>query len=157
MALEIERKFLVKNDNWRNLATGYLYCQGYILTQQPGKTVRVRTIGDRAFLTIKSKTEGCTRLEFEYEIPLVDGEQMLENLCDSSKIAKKRYKILYEGLVWEVDEFLEDNQGLILAEVELESPDQPLVKPDWLGKEVTDDLRYYNSNLAQNPYKSWDK
>jgi CYTH domain-containing protein len=155
MALEIERKFLVKDDRWRQEATGTPYCQAYILTQQPGKTVRIRTVGDHAFLTLKGKTDGYTRLEFEYEIPLADGQLMLDKLCDSPKISKIRYKVPFKGLIWEIDEFLGDNQGLILAEVELQQADQPLAKPDWIGKEVTADLRYYNSNLARNPYKNW--
>lgn len=155
MAIEIEQKFLVKNDSWRNLAKGYHYCQGYILTQKPEKTVRIRKVGDRAYLTIKGETKKCVRSEFEYEIPLADGEYMLEYLCDSPKVEKIRYKIPFEGLVWEVDEFLGDNQGLILAEIELDRPDRPFARPDWLGEEVTSDLRYYNSNLARNPYKNW--
>ena len=157
MAQEIERKFLPKNDQWRTLGTGDRYCQGYIMTQQPGKTVRVRIAGDRGFLTIKSKSEGFSRSEFEYEIPLADAQILLETLCDSPLVDKIRYKIPVDSLIWEVDEFLGDNAGLIVAEVELTAETDAIAIPDWIGAEVTGDPRYYNSNLAQNPYKNWAK
>jgi len=127
------------------------------MTQQQGKTVRVRIIGDRGFLTIKGKSDSFTRLEFEYEIPFSDAQALVETLCDSPLIEKNRYKIPIEDVVWEVDEFFGDNAGLILAEIELEREDQEFSVPNWIAEEVTADLRYYNSNLAQNPYKNWGK
>ena len=157
MGQEIERKFLVKGNEWRNLGMAEHYCQGYITTQQPEKTVRVRIIGDRGFLTIKGKSDGFTRLEFEYEIPLSDAQILVETLCDSPLIEKNRYKIPIGDVVWEVDEFFGDNAGLILAEIELKREDQAFSLPNWIAEEVTADLRYYNSNLAQNPYKNWAK
>jgi CYTH domain-containing protein len=157
MGQEIERKFLLKNDQWRTLGTGLRYCQGYIMTQQQGKTVRVRIAGDRGFLTLKNKSKGFSRAEFEYEIPLADAQTLLETLCDSPLIDKIRYKIPIDPLVWEVDEFLGDNAGLIMAEVELTTETDAIAIPDWIGEEVTGDPRYYNSTLAQNPYKNWSK
>lgn len=154
MAVEIERKFLVKNDQWRGLAEGYLYRQGYIPTQDY-TTVRVRIIGDRGYLTIKGKNTGMSRLEFEYEIPLVDADQMLINLCSPPLIEKYRYRIEFADKIWEVDEFLGKNQGLILAEIELSREDETIELPDWIGEEVTGDARYYNSNLARHLYGSW--
>jgi CYTH domain-containing protein len=153
--LEIERKFLLNNEGWRNKAVGKLYLQGYIRTQNPETTVRVRVVGEQGYLTIKGKSQGAARAEFEYEIPVAEATIMLEKLCDRPLIAKKRYKIEYKGLIWEVDEFMGENEGLILAEVELETAEQEIVLPDWIGKEVTGDLKYYNASLAQNPYQSW--
>ncbi|MBE9240617.1 CYTH domain-containing protein [Synechocystis salina] len=154
MAVEIERKFLVEDDRWRSLAQGYLYRQGYIATQDL-TTVRIRTIGDQAYLTIKGKNTGMTRLEFEYEIPAVDANQILTELCSPPLIEKYRYCLDYQGKTWEVDEFLGDNQGLILAEVELTDADEQISLPPWIGEEVTNDARYYNVNLAKHPYKNW--
>lgn len=154
MAQEIERKFLVKNDSWKNLATGELYSQGYIPTTN-GVTIRVRVIGDRGYLTLKSLSQGISRLEFEYEIPQIEAEEILNKLCQQPIIKKKRYKIPYQGLIWEVDEFMGENEGLVLAEVELNHPDQPLTLPEWIGEEVSHDPRYYNANLAIHPYSQW--
>ena len=152
MATEIERKFLVIGDTWRN-ATPVTYRQGY-LNRDKTRTVRVRIAGDAAMLTIKGQTYGATRAEFEYAIPLADAEALLL-LCDGPLIEKTRRKIDYAGLVWEVDEFFGDNQGLVVAEVELTAADQTIDKPDWIGTEVTDDSRYYNSNLAMKPFNTW--
>lgn len=154
MAVEIERKFLVKNDQWRGLAQGHLYRQGYIPTQDY-TTVRVRIIGDQSYVTIKGKNTGMSRLEFEYEIPLADADQMLTNLCSPPLIEKYRYCIEFAGKIWEVDEFLGENQGLTLAEIELSREDESVELPDWVGEEVTGDRRYYNVNLALYPYGSW--
>lgn len=154
MAKEIERKFLLKNDDWRALATGQYYCQGYIPTQGD-QTVRVRIVGEQGYLTIKGLTMGISRSEFEYAIPLTDAQVMLSELCQRPLIEKHRYRIPMGNLVWEVDEFIGENQGLILAEVELTHESQTVELPTWIGQEVTGDPRYYNSNLVRNPFKNW--
>jgi CYTH domain-containing protein len=154
MATEIERKFLVKNDTWRNLGPGKMYCQGYISTVNR-TTVRVRIVGEQGYLTIKGKTVGKSRSEFEYPIPIEDARIMLDTLCDRPLIEKIRYKIQQGDLVWEVDEFLGDNQGLILAEVELKDENQGIELPDWIREEVSHDARYYNVNLVNHPYREW--
>ena len=155
MAIEIERKFLVRGDTWRSLGTGEVYRQGYIRTENR-TTVRVRIAGDRGYLTIKGKTVGAGRAEFEYPIPLADAQVMLETLCDRPLIEKVRYRIFQGNLVWEVDEFGGDNEGLIMAEVELTDEAQVIELPDWIGEEVTGDRRYYNATLAQHPYREWN-
>lgn len=155
MSIEIERKFLVKEGSWRSLAVGKLYCQGYIPTQDGLTTVRIRVVGERGYLTIKGKAEGISRTEFEYPIPLEDAVIMLEKLCKKPLIEKIRHRISLDNLTWEVDEFLGDNQGLIMAEIELEQEEQAITIPDWIGEEVTGDERYYNSNLQKFPYKMW--
>lgn len=154
MATEIERKFLVVSDQWRHLAAGTRYRQGY-LASETGKTVRVRIAGEQAFLTIKGITQGLARPEFEYPIPLEDAQTMLDTLCELPLIEKVRYKIPWQGLLWEVDEFEGENQGLILAEVELTEASQQVTLPDWIGLEVSEDPRYYNSNLSQYPFRRW--
>lgn len=154
MAEEIERKFLVHGDGWREVE-GEVYRQGYLNTQKE-RTVRVRVHGERALLTIKGENEGAVRVEYEYEIPLEDANEMLDQLCERPLIEKKRYKIDFNEHVWEVDEFFGDNDGLIVAEVELESEDADFEKPEWIAEEVTDDPRYYNANLVGHPYKKWD-
>ncbi len=156
MGVEIERKFLMNGDGWRNLAEGVYYRQGYLNTSG-GRTVRVRTIGDKAFLTIKGSTSNATRLEYEYEIPFKDGSEMLEKLCISSIVEKMRHTIPFAGFLWEVDEFLGENTGLVFAEIELEHADQTFTTPPWIGEEVTDNPRYYNSNIARVPYSQWEK
>ncbi|NJO94267.1 MAG: CYTH domain-containing protein [Hydrococcus sp. RM1_1_31] len=156
MAIEIERKYLVKGNTWRSLGVGEVYRQGYIATQE-GVAVRVRIVGDRGYLTIKGKTVGIARSEFEYQIPIEDAQIMLETLCDRPLIEKIRYKILVGDLVWEVDEFLGENAGLILAEVELIDEKEIIELPDWIGQEVSEDNRYYNVNLAKYPYQQWKK
>jgi CYTH domain-containing protein len=154
MGTEIERKFLVTGEAWRSLGPKTLYRQGYLPSQDP-TTVRVRIVDQQAYLTIKGQNTGLSRLEFEYAIPLADAQALLENLCRSPLIEKYRYRIPWRGFLWEVDEFLGENAGLILAEVELESETQNPPLPDWLGPEVSHDPRYYNSNLAQHPFRTW--
>lgn len=154
MALEIERKFLMKNDSWRGLAEGIHYRQGY-LNDSGGATVRVRTIGERGYLTIKGPTVSGSRLEYEYEIPIADAEEMLTRLAVSPIVEKIRHAIPFGGFTWEVDEFLGENDGLIFAEIEIDYPDQPFSLPPWIGQEVTDDPRFYNSSLARNPFSRW--
>jgi adenylate cyclase len=152
MAIEIERKFLVTGDAWRDAPATY-YSQGY-LSRAKERTVRVRIAGEEAFLTIKGVTAGASRAEFEYPIPLWDARALLA-LCEQPLIEKYRRKILYEGYVWEVDEFLGDNAGLVVAEIELPAEDSVFTAPAWIGDEVTGDARYYNSNLSVNPYSHW--
>jgi adenylate cyclase len=154
MAIEIERKFLVKNLAWQAEALKTYYKQGY-LSNETDKVARVRIAGEQGFLTIKGKTQGISRLEFEYEIPLADAQLLLTELCEKPLIEKYRYLLHYEGFTWEIDEFLGDNAGLIVAEIELASENQPFAQPDWLGEEVSQDLRYLNANLIRNPYKNW--
>ncbi len=154
MAAEIERKFLVKGDNWRSQGIGQCYKQGYIPTQDQ-TTVRVRIAGNRGYLTIKGKNQGMARAEFEYAIPLQDAEIMLETLCHRPLIEKMRYRIPQSDLVWEVDEFSGENSGLIIAEIELQHENQMFTLPDWIGQEVTEDPKYYNSNLVNHPYQDW--
>ena len=154
MAKEIERKFLVNGDAWRALAEGTSYRQGY-LNSAKERTVRIRTADGRAFLTIKGITVGATRSEYEYEIPFDDGKAMLDTLVEKPLIEKKRYKIPAGNVTWEIDEFLGENVGLIVAEVELKGADQTFDKPAWLGDEVTSDPRYFNANLIKNPFTCW--
>lgn len=155
MALEIERKFLVKSNSWKKLTKGIHYKQGYLSTDK-NRTVRVRTINNKAFLTIKGISVGATRKEFEYEIPFDEGNEMLNELCFQPIIEKIRYKLKVEnGLVWEIDEFLGQNKGLILAEIELEYEEQNFIKPDWLGDEVTTNPKFYNSSLVKFPFSKW--
>ncbi len=156
MGIEIERKFLVKDDRWRSLGVGVLYCQGYISSEKE-RTVRVRLIGNQGYLTIKGPVSSRVRSEFEYMIPVEDAEEMLQILCDRPFIEKKRHKISLGDLIWEVDEFLGENQGLILAEVELKDPNQVIEIPDWIAEEVSHDARYFNSNLVKNPYSQWEE
>ena len=153
MGTEIERKFLVKEGSWREGAAE-TYRQGYLSTVKE-RTVRVRTIGDKGYLTVKGTSVGASRLEFEYEIPVADAEELLDSLCEKPLIEKNRYKLDHGGLTWEVDVFFGDNEGLVVAEVELQSENQVFDKPDWVGEEVTHDPRYYNANLISNPYSGW--
>jgi len=154
MPIEIERTFLVTGDSWRREAGGTLLRQGYLCTD-PERTVRVRLAGEGATLTIKGKTEGISRAEFEYPIPAAEGAELLDRLCLRPLIEKTRYRLNHAGRVWEIDEFFGDNTGLVLAEVELESADAPLELPAWAGREVSDDPRYYNANLVQSPFTTW--
>jgi len=153
MGKEIERKFLVKGEVWKEMAEGVLYRQGY-LNSLKERVVRARTMGPKAALTIKGITVGATRLEFEYDIPLEDCNQLLE-LCEQPIIEKTRYKIPLGGLIWEIDEFHGVNEGLVVAECELESEDQAIDKPEWIGVEVTGKPEYFNSNLIAKPYTTW--
>ena len=156
MAQEIERKFLVTGDTWRRGIDGICIRQGY-LSSVKERTVRVRTAGTKGFLTVKGLTTGVTRAEFEYEIPFNDASAMLDTLAERPLVEKTRYRILVGKLVWEVDEFHGENEGLIVAEVELSSADTTFEKPCWIGQEVSDDPRYFNSMLALHPYGTWKK
>lgn len=155
MGIEIERKFLVKDDSWKAEAgEGQVYRQGYLCSGH-GKTVRVRIIGAQAFLTIKGPTNGISRSEFEYEIPVADAEAMLP-LC-GNLVEKTRYLIDHDSLQWELDVFAGANDGLVMAEIELDSEDQSIELPDWAGEEVSGDPRYYNAYLAEHPFSTSDK
>lgn len=152
MAIEIERKFLVVGDAWRD-APAVFYSQGY-LNRDKARTVRVRIAGEEAFLTIKGTSVGARRAEFEYPIPIWDARELLA-MCEQPLIEKNRRKILHEGFIWEVDEFLGENLGLVVAEIELPAEDAVFAKPDWVGEEVTEDARYFNSNLSHTPFTRW--
>lgn len=154
MGIEIEKKFLLLNDSWREKATGVSYLQGY-LANEAGLTVRVRIAGPRAYLTVKGPSQGAGRLEYEYQIPVEDAESMLRSLCRKSLIEKTRYTLDHGGFTWEIDVFHGDNQGLTVAEIELETEDQEFAKPPWVGDEVTGDSRYYNARLVDHPFKHW--
>jgi len=154
MAQEIERKFLVRGDDWRYGSNAVYCCQGY-LAFEINCTVRVRILGENAYLTIKGKATGLTRPEYEYEIPVDDARELMNFYCLHPLIEKNRHTVMHSGVRWVIDEFLKANYGLILAEVELESEDQQIILPGWAGEEVTDDPRYYNSYLARKPYALW--
>jgi len=154
MGQEIERKYLVRGDAWRRLAEGTVYRQGYLSTVKE-RTVRVRTMGDRGFLTVKGITVGATRTEFEYAIPLDDADRMLDELCLRPLIEKTRYLVTHGGHEWEIDEFTGENAGLVVAEVELDSEDEAIALPEWIGDEVTHDPRYFNANLIAHPFTAW--
>ena len=154
MAKEIERKFLVRDNTWRGQGGGKRYRQGYLSIVKE-RTVRVRTTGDKGFITIKGMSVGATRSEYEYEIPLADANEMLDRLCERPLIEKTRYRVSHEGLAWEIDEFEGDNRGLIIAEVELKDETQSVTLPGWIGQEVTGDPRYFNANLVANPFSQW--
>ncbi|MDG1481749.1 MAG: CYTH domain-containing protein [Myxococcota bacterium] len=155
MGTEIERKFLIASDDWRRAGEGERFQQGY-LSVEPERTVRVRLAGERAQLTIKGRTVGATRPEFEYDIPVEDARQLL-SLCIPPLIEKTRYRLSSGGHLWEIDEFHGVNAGLVVAEVELESEDEEVVLPDWVGAEVTEQPAYYNANLTQRPYSTWPR
>lgn len=153
MATEIERKFLVSNDNWRLVAeVGKKYRQGYLA--KGNCTVRVRTAGSKGFITIKGKSQGISRPEFEYEIPFSDAEEMFR-LCPGSLITKTRFIVLHEGHTWEIDVFDGENEGLIIAEIELKAEQENFSIPEWAGKEVSEDRRFSNSSLSVSPWNSW--
>lgn len=155
MAKEIERKFLLANEQWRGMAgQGVFYRQGY-LHAGFDCTVRVRIAGGSGYLTIKGPTIGASRDEYEYIIPLDDAQAMLEELCGRPQIEKLRYRVPFQGCVWEIDEFFGMNQGLIVAEIELAEEGQPFPVPPWIGREVTDDPRYTNAALCRQPYSTW--
>jgi len=154
MPREIERKYLVQKDAWKPSTPGVLYRQGY-LSSVKERVVRVRVAGDNAYLTVKGLSTGVTRLEFEYPIPVDDAASMLDRLCELPLIEKTRYREEYEGHRWEIDEFHGDNFGLVIAEIELASDTERYAVPPWALAEVSGDPRYFNSNLAVNPYKNW--
>jgi adenylate cyclase len=155
MALEIERKFLIRSDEWRGqVASRELLKQGY-LSSGSQCSIRARVAGEYAWLNLKARKSGMTRLEFEYPIPLADANQILDELAQGPLLEKYRHRIPAGSLVWEIDEFLGANAGLIVAEIELPSEDASFDHPAWLGEEVTQDERYYNFNLARTPYTQW--
>ncbi len=154
MGTEIERKYLVKLEAWQPPVNGNEIRQGFIYGKNRVVT-RVRIKNNKAFLTLKGETEQITRREFEYEIPKPDAEILLEEFCEKPLIEKTRYVVDHGGKVWEVDKFYGDNAGLMIAEIELESEDETFELPEWAGKEVSEDPRYYNSNLAKDPYCKW--
>ena len=159
MATEIERKFLIKDESWRTSAgEGIHFRQGYLVDIGPDKiraSVRVRIEGDKANINIKSATLDMLRKEYEYPISVDDAEEMLDKLCIWPLIEKTRYKLDHGNHTWEIDVFEKDNDGLVVAELELQATDEAFEKPDWLGEEVTDDARYYNVCLVSQPYKDW--
>jgi adenylate cyclase len=155
MATEIEHKFLIRDDRWRQqVERSAPMRQGY-LTSDARCSVRVRVAGDQGFLNIKSGTLGIQRSEYEYPIPLAEAEEILDTLCEKPLLEKTRHYLHFGGRLWEIDEFAGDNTGLIVAEVELSRPDEPFARPDWLGEDVSHDIRYYNSQLARHPYNTW--
>jgi len=155
MGKEIERKFLVDQQKWDNLnkPKGNLFRQGYLLTDKD-KTIRVRATETKGFLTIKGQTIGATRMEYEYEIPVAEAVELLDNFS-KSELSKIRYEIPFKNKLWEVDVFSGDNKGLTVAEIELETEDEFFDLPDWVSIEVTEEEKYYNSNLTINPFKDW--
>jgi adenylate cyclase len=154
MPSEIEHKYLVRREAWKPSTAGVLYRQGY-LSSAKERAVRVRIAGDKAFLTVKGLTTGLTRLEFEYPIPITDAAIMLDELCEQPLIEKTRYCEEYQGHRWEIDEFHGENAGLIIAEIEVSNAAERFAVPPWAAAEVSDDSRYFNSNLGLNPYKNW--
>jgi len=155
MATEIERKFLLRNADWRAaVERSVLMRQGY-LSSDARSSVRLRIAADQAFLNIKSGTLGIQRSEYEYPIPRADAEEILDRLCEKPLLEKTRHYLHFGGHLWEIDEFAGDNTGLIVAEVELSHPDEAVALPDWLGVEVSHEIRYYNSQLARHPYSTW--
>lgn len=155
MGVEIEKKFLVQSDTWKEgIKDSIPMKQGY-LEQGNKVSVRVRVEGEQSFLNIKSMDMGMKRLEYEYPIPLQDADEILAKLCTGPLITKTRYLVSYEGLCWEVDVFKGDNDGLVVAELEMESVDQNIPIPPWVGTEVTDYIRYYNISLVHYPYAQW--
>jgi adenylate cyclase len=154
VGVEIERKFLVCNDTWRDGQSGTTYRQGYLCTSAT-LTARVRIAGTQGWLTLKGPVSGLSRLEYEYPIPMDEAAEMLARLCQTPLIEKIRYRVPYSGLIWEIDQFSGENAGLVVAEVELTREDQLVVLPPWVGRELTGDPRYYNACLAIQPYSRW--
>jgi len=155
MAVEIEHKFLVRDERWRwEVERSVRMRQGY-LTSDARCSVRVRVAGDQGHLNVKSGTLGIQRSEYEYPIPLAEAEEILDTLCEQPLLEKTRHFVRFGGHLWEIDEFEGDNAGLIVAEVELSRIDEPFDQPDWLGADVSHDIRYYNSQLARHPYRTW--
>lgn len=154
MGIEIERKFLLADDGWRGLGRPTAMRQGYLVADAV-RTVRVRIEGERAFVTIKGKSTGASRGEWEYAIPVPEAAELLDGLCEQPLVEKTRHRIEHAVHVWEVDEFTGLNAGLVVAEIELASEDEAFEKPDWIGREVTGEKRYYNSSLIRLPYSEW--
>jgi adenylate cyclase len=156
MGIEIEHKFLVLNTDYRTQSISRPIRQGY-MCNRPDCAVRVRVSGEKAWICIKGATNITERQEFEYEIPLDDAQKMLNTLCQPPLIEKVRHEVVFGGFLWEVDEFFGDNEGLVIAEIELDQVGEEFPKPDWLGKEVTEDYRYLNASLVKNPWKTWGR
>ncbi|MFZ6847500.1 CYTH domain-containing protein [Undibacterium sp. RuRC25W] len=154
MGIEIERKFLVVNNDWKVDAIGSYLKQGYI-SSTPGRIVRVRIEGDAATLTIKGLSIGITCGEWNYPIPLSEAQELLDTVCQQPLIEKYRYRLPMDGLTWEIDAFLGANAGLVVAEIELPSDDVEFNHPHWLGEDVSHDRRYANANLLTHPFKDW--
>lgn len=155
MALEIEHKFLTKNDSWKNQVTqSSNYKQGYLVSDKK-RSVRIRISDSKAWLNIKSATTGTHRQEYEYEIPLHEANEILNTLCEKPLIEKIRYIVVHKQHTWEIDVFSGENNGLVVAEIELSKIGEAFEKPEWVAEEVTEDLRYYNNNLCKHPYKNW--
>lgn len=154
MGQEIERKFLVIGDSWRT-ETPVTLRQGY-LANEISRSVRIRTDRSNGYLTVKGKAVGAVRPEFEYAIPLSEANEMLDRLCLSPLITKRRHYVAIGGKRWEIDEFLEENRGLVVAEIELQEEDETFDRPPWLGQEVTNDPRYLNANLVNHPFSAWN-
>ena len=153
MPKEIERKFLLKNNDWKKNASGIPIKQGYLSVEKE-RTVRVRIKGDKAFLTIKGITIKGVRPEYEYEIPLNEGRELLD-ICEGPLIEKTRYEVIFDNLLWEIDIFKGENSGLVLAEVELQNENQKINIPEWIAEEVTGNMSYSNSNLLKKPFSKW--
>ncbi|MCK5121024.1 MAG: CYTH domain-containing protein [Methylococcales bacterium] len=155
MALEIEHKFLIKNNNWqKNISQSSEYKQGYLVSDKK-RSIRVRISDNKAWLNIKSATTGTHRQEYEYEIPLDEGKEILNTLCEKPLIEKTRHLVAYKQHTWEIDVFSGENSGLIVAEIVLSQVGEAFEKPEWIAEEVTEDLRYYNNRLCKHPYKNW--
>lgn len=155
MATEIEYKFLICNERWRSQVDRSVRMRQGYLTSDTRCSVRVRVADNQGFLNIKSGTLGIQRSEYEYPIPLAEAEEILDTLCERPLLEKIRHYVRFGEHLWEIDEFAGDNAGLIVAEVELDHPDEPFARPDWLGEDVSHDIRYYNSQLARHPYRTW--
>ncbi|MBK1734487.1 adenylate cyclase [Halorhodospira abdelmalekii] len=157
MAQEIERKFLITSEAWQAHAdAGQRMRQGYLVGAERA-SIRVRTAADQAWLNIKSATLGVERQEYEYAIPLTDAEEILATLCTPPLIEKTRYAVRWGAHTWEIDVFEGDNAGLVVAEIELASADEPFERPPWVGREVSDDPKYYNVCLVHHPYSQWKR
>jgi CYTH domain-containing protein len=154
MGVEIERKFLVINDEWKKKAKPFRVMQGYLQTDKE-RTIRIRVVDDKGVITIKSENTGASRMEYEYVIPVIDALEILETLCFKPLIDKTRYIYEFRGFTWEIDEFHRENEGLIIAEIELKSENQKFEIPPWVGEEVTGNEKYYNSYLTKYPYQQW--
>lgn len=155
MATEIEHKFLIRDERWRSQVDRSVRMRQGYLTSDARCSVRVRVADNQGFLNIKSGTLGIQRSEYEYPIPLAEAEEILDTLCEKPLLEKIRHYVRFGGHLWEIDEFAGDNTGLIVAEVELSHPQETFARPDWLGEDVSHDIRYYNSQLARHPYKTW--
>lgn len=155
MAQEIEHKFLLNNNDWENnISLSTHFKQGYLVSDNK-RSLRIRVSDNKAWINIKSATIGTHRMEYEYPIPLEDGLELLTTLCTQPIIEKKRYIVPYKQHTWEIDVFMGDNVGLVVAEIELSKIGEYFEIPNWIGREVTNDIRYYNNNLCENPYKNW--